>query len=117
MKQPLKFDTAHIPLIEQGKKRLTIRWDMDTGLRSGHGIKLINSHNNQIFGTAIVLDTYEMRVAEMINTEWEYHSNYANLAQFQSEFGVYYDKIFAREDIVDVIEWGDTFTSNRFYES
>jgi len=116
MKHPLRFDPAHIPLIEDKRKRLTIRYDMGKELRKGDGLKLINSHNGQIVGTAIVMDTYDMAVEDIINTDWKYHSNYTNLAQFQSEFGVYYDTVFTRDDILDVVEWGDTFTPNQFYD-
>jgi len=110
----IKFHPRHIAPIQDKEKRLTIRWD-GPEVRSGDGIKFVDADNSQIFGTGIVMDAYDMAVENIINTDWKYHSNYTNLAQFQSEFGVYYDTVFTRDDILDVIEWGDTFTPNHFY--
>jgi len=111
----LPFAPQHIPAIRDGDKRLTFRWDLSTNFEQGEEIKFVDSSNNEIFGNGVVLDSYDITVDEIIVTYWEYHKNYRSLRWFNHSFSNYYDHEFRNFDILDVIEWGDTFTANRVY--
>jgi len=115
MKTEIRFQSDHVAPIRDKEKRLTIRWN-GPEVRSGDGIKFVDADNSQIFGSGIVLDTYEMTVDEVVVTDWEYHDTYRNVSAFNRGFRQYYDRTFNSYDILDVIEWGDTFTPNQFYD-
>ena len=112
----IKFHPSLITEIKSGDKRLTIRYNFDGKLRTGDDLKFVNSHNNQIFGNGICIDIYGLTVKGVIETEWEYHNNYANLYDFNRHFSNFYDIEFVLDDELTVIEWGDLFHPSPYYD-
>jgi hypothetical protein len=113
----LAFHPRHIGDVRSKDKRLTARvnWERDT--RQGESIRFIDSSNNEIFGYARVMQIYDMPIPDFIETEWQYHRNYADRWEFNKAFGEYYPDIDLDEiDVITIIEWDDMFRENRVYD-
>jgi len=113
----IAFHPRHIEEIENKSKRLTARINFERQVRQGGGLRFIDSSNSQIFGHGICMDVYTMPTQEFIDTDWEYHRTYRGYGEWKSAFNEYYPDVDLNTiDDITVIEWGDTFTPNRFYD-
>jgi len=113
----IAFHPRHIEEIVNKSKRLTARINFEGELRPGDELRFIDSSNNQIFGHAVCMHEYKMHVKDFIETEWKYHRTYRGYGEWKSAFDEYYPDVDLNTiDDITVIEWGDTFTPNHFYD-
>lgn len=85
----LRFTYQHVDPILDGEKTVTVRLDLERGIRCGDHLDLLDE-DGETFGTGKVDRVGHMSAASFVEGEWDGHRSYRSIGQFLDELRDYY---------------------------
>ena len=101
----LKFKNELVTLILSGKKTSTWRLFDDKDLQVGDELVMLNKDTGEQFGTATIISTYEKRLCDLTDADFEGHEKFESEEKMYEAYRSYYGNKVNRDSILKIVNF------------